>query len=122
MYNKVMLIGNLGKNVELKHTQSGAEVANFSLATSRRYKDSAGNQQSVTQWHNIAVWGKMAGVCNQYLQKGSKVFIEGEIEYQSWDSDSGKKSKTIINARNVTFLDKATSGGGASTPDEDLPF
>lgn len=104
--NKVMVLGRLGKDTELKYTPSGMAVCEFSVATSEEFKDKAGEKQTRTEWHTIIVWGKLGELCNQYLSKGSQVFIEGSLQTRSWDDKQGQKRyKTEINAKEVKFLD-----------------
>lgn len=104
--NKVLLIGRLGKEPEIRHTPSGSIVAKFTLATNEVFNDKAGQKKELTEWHNIEVWGKAAEHCNTYLNKGSKCYVEGRIKTQSWDDkDGNKKYMTVINALNVQFLD-----------------
>jgi len=103
--NKVMLIGRLGQDPELKYTPSGSAVCNFSLATSESWTDKSGQKQEKTEWHRVVVWGKLAELCNQYLAKGRQAFIEGSLQTRSWEGQDGqKKYTTEINARNVQFL------------------
>ena len=83
--NKVILVGRLGKDPELRSIPSGTSVAKFSLATDDRFTDKAGEKQERTEWHNIVVWGKLAEICGQYLRKGRLVYIEGSIRTDSWD-------------------------------------
>ncbi|TLU87696.1 MAG: single-stranded DNA-binding protein [Chlorobium sp.] len=93
--NKVMLIGHLGNDPELRTTSSGQSVANFTLATNENFKDSNGNLQERTEWHRIITWGKLAEICNQYLKKGRQVYIEGRLQTRSWDdAKSGEKKYT----------------------------
>lgn len=90
--NKVMLIGHLGNDPELRTTASGQSVANFTVATSENFKDASGNWQDRTEWHRIVVWGKLAEICSQYLKKGRQVYIEGRLQTRSWDDNkSGEK-------------------------------
>lgn len=89
--NKVILIGRLGKDPELKYTPSGAPVAKFSLATDESYKDRSGEQQKKTEWHNIVAWNKLAEICGEYLTKGKQVYIEGSIRSRQWEDQSGNK-------------------------------
>ncbi len=89
--NKVILVGNLGKDPELRYTPSGAAVATFSIATSERYKDRDGQQQEKTEWHNIVVWRNLAEICGKYLHKGKQVYIEGKIQTRSYDDRDGNK-------------------------------
>ena len=89
--NKAILIGNLGRDPELKYVPSGNSVANFTLATGETFKDRSGNRQTRTTWHNIVIWGKLAEVANQYLKKGSQVYLEGRIDNRSYDDKDGNK-------------------------------
>ena len=103
--NKVMLIGRLGQDPELKYTPSGAAVANFSLATTESWSDKSGQRQEKTEWHRIVVWGKLAELCNQYLAKGRQAFVEGSLQTRSWDDQNGQKRyMTEVVARNIQFL------------------
>lgn len=110
--NKVMLIGNLGKDPELRYTTSGVAVATFSLATSESWKDQDGNAQEKTEWHNIVAWRKLAEICGEWLKKGKKVYIEGRIQTRNYDDkNTGQKRYiTEIVADNLIMLD---GGGGA---------
>ena len=111
--NKVMLIGRLGQDPELKYTPSGSAVANFSLATSESWNDKSGQKQERTEWHRIVVWGKLAELCNQYLAKGRQAFVEGSLQTRSWEDQQGnKKYTTEIVARNIQFLG-GQAGAGA---------
>jgi len=114
--NKVMIIGRLGKDPELKYTPSGAAVCNFSVATSETWADKSGQKQEKTEWHNIVVWGKLAELCNQYLAKGRQAYIEGSLSTRSWDGKDGqKKYMTEVNAKTVQFLGgQANAGQGQS--------
>lgn len=135
--NKVLLIGNLGKDPELSYIPSGIAVAKFSLATSERWRDENNNLQERTEWHNIIAWRKLAEICNQYLKKGSKVFIEGRIQTRSWDDKNTgvKRYITEIIADDIIMLDakgadvSGIPSEGISDVDfspedqkEDLPF
>jgi len=112
--NKVILVGNLGKDPEVRYTQTGSAVANFSIATSEQWNDRDGKKQERTEWHNIVVWGKTAEHCGQYLSKGRQVFIEGSIRTRSYDDKSGNKRYiTEIVAQRVQFLG---GGGGTRVP------
>ena len=98
MLNKVMLIGNLGRDPEVRSTPSGQAVASFTLATTRRWRDKNGQKQEQTEWHNIVVWGKQAEIAGQYLTKGKQVYIEGRLQTRSWDDrqTGEKKYRTEI--------------------------
>lgn len=105
--NQVLLIGNLGNDVELRYTQSGQTIANFSLATSENYKEEDGSIGQKTEWHKIVVFGKLAENCSKYLQKGNKVFIEGKLQTRKWQDKSGQtRYVTEVIAQQIKFLDK----------------
>ena len=99
--NRVILVGRLGRDPEVKYTPSGAPVAKFSLATDEVFKDRSGEQQKHTEWHNIVVWNKLAEICGQYLTKGKQVYIEGSIRSRQWEDQAGNKrtSYEIIASR-----------------------
>ncbi|NQS97474.1 MAG: single-stranded DNA-binding protein [candidate division Zixibacteria bacterium] len=138
--NKVILIGNLGQDPELKYTPSGVAVCTFSIATKRTWNDQDGNRQEKTDWHNIKIWRKQAEIAAEYLKKGKQVCIEGRLETHSWEQDGQKKYMTEIIAQNFQMLGKKDdSGGGSERPqssetppsepeegstkeDDDLPF
>jgi single-strand DNA-binding protein len=103
--NKVILIGRLGRDPDLKYTPSGAPVANFSLATDESFKDRNGEQQSRTEWHRIVAWGKLAEICGEYLTKGKQVYVEGSIRSREYEDKSGNKRTVYeIVARQMTML------------------
>ncbi|MFZ4524528.1 MAG: single-stranded DNA-binding protein [Chlorobium sp.] len=113
--NKVMLIGHLGNDPELRTTTSGQSVANFTLATNESFKDSSGNLQERTEWHRIITWGKLAEICNQYLKKGQQVYVEGRLQTRSWDdAKSGEKRYTteIVCSDMQMLGGKREQGGG----------
>jgi len=114
--NKVILIGNLGKDPEVKFTPGGTAVAKFSLATNERYKDKAGEWQDRTEWHNIVAWQRLAEIVGEYVKKGNKLYVEGRLQTSSWDDkESGqKKYKTEIIAQDVVLL-----GGRGEAADPD---
>lgn len=91
MVNKVILLGNVGKDPEVKYLDSGSCLANFSLATSRKWKDKNNNTHTDTQWHRLVVWGKLGEIVEKYVKKGSQLYIEGEIRYRDYDNKEGKK-------------------------------
>ena len=93
--NKVMLIGNLGKDPEIRFTAGGQAVANFSIATTERWKGKDGNTEEKTEWHNIVVWGKLAELCREYLHKGRPVYVEGRLQTRRWDDKEGVKHTTV---------------------------
>jgi single-strand DNA-binding protein len=112
--NKVILVGNLGKDPEVKYTPQGTAVAKFSLATTDRYKDKDGNWQDRTEWHNIVLWQRLAEIAGEYLKKGSKVYIEGSIHTNSWDDKQTgeKKYRTEIVGNDLVLLSGRGEGGG----------
>ncbi len=140
--NKAILIGNLGRDPELRYTQSGQSVANFTLATSENWVGRDGQKQERTEWHRIVVWGKSAENCAQYLAKGRTVYVEGRIQSREWEDKEGNKRQTTeIVAQTVQFLggprgsgggggggfERGGSGGGDDLPPppsqgEDIPF
>ncbi|HNQ11678.1 MAG TPA: single-stranded DNA-binding protein [Bacteroidia bacterium] len=135
--NKVILIGNLGKDPEVKYVDGNIPVAKFPLATSETYKNRDGQKVDNTEWHNIVLWRGLAEVAEKYLKKGMLVFIEGKIKTRSWeDKDGNKKYMTEINGENLTILtrknddyssnsssdEKETSEANAGGPSDDLPF
>jgi single-strand DNA-binding protein len=137
MLNKVQLIGHLGQNPEMRYTQSNTPVCNFSLATNEKWKDKDGNKQEHTEWHKIVVWGKQAELCNEYLSKGRRVYLEGKNKTRSWETDTGEKRyMTEVHISNVVFLGGKENGSAAQhngqdnyagphstgLGDDDLPF
>jgi single-strand DNA-binding protein len=136
--NKVILIGNLGGDPELRSTPSGTSVATFTLATNENWTDKDGSKQERTEWHRIVTWGKLAEICGQYLRKGRQVYIEGRLQTRSWEDKQGNQRKTTeIVAREMQMLggrgeDENNRGATAETPefaaetvkieDDDLPF
>ena len=134
--NKVILIGNLGKDPELRYLPSGQAVTKFSLATGSKWKDKEGQWQDRTDWHNIVAFGKTAEICNEYLKKGSQVYIEGRIQTRSYDDrDGNKKWITEIIAQSMQMLGRKGEAeeeisetaeepqtGETKSEDDDLPF
>ena len=145
--NKAMIIGRLGADPEVRYTQNNTAVANMSVATSDRYKDSNGEFQERTEWHRVVAWGRLAEVCQQYLAKGSQVYFEGPIQTRSWENKEGQKQySTEIKAQAMQMLDSRTEkqqnssgqdahsesqqpveqesqlAGDDSESDDDLPF
>ena len=103
MVNKVILVGNLGRDPEVRTTPSGQAVANFSLATSRKWRDRDGNRQEQTEWHNLVVWGRQAEVAAQYLTKGRQIFVEGRLQTRSWDDrETGQKRRERASRHEVS--------------------
>lgn len=112
--NKVILVGNLGRDAELRYTPGGAAVANFSLATTETWTDkNSGQRQEHTEWHRVDVWGKRAEALQQYLRKGLRIYVEGSLRTRQWeDRDGNKRSSTDIRADRIEFLDSRGEGGG----------
>lgn len=113
--NKVILIGRLGQNPEVRYTPSGAAVANFSVATNESWTDKSGQKQERTEWHRVVVWGKLAELCSQYLSKGRQAYVEGRLQTRQWqDKDGQTKYTTEVQAQTVQFLGgQAGAGAGA---------
>jgi single-strand DNA-binding protein len=113
--NKVILIGRLGKDPEIRSTPQGTTVAKFTMATDERFTDRNGEKQERTEWHNIVAWAKLAEICGQYLKKGKLVYIEGQLRTDSWeDKESGQKRyRTEIVAQNMQMLDRRGDEGGS---------
>lgn len=129
--NRVTLLGNLGKDPEVKYTPSGTPVAKVSLATNERFKDKAGEWQERAEWHNIILWARLAELAKEYLHKGSKIAIEGSLRTRSWDKGGIKHYMTEIIAADLIMLDgrkadqaKPEPAAAAAGPitDEDIPF
>jgi single-strand DNA-binding protein len=142
--NKVILIGNLGKDPEIRTTPQGTTLARFSVATTTAWKDASGAKQERTEWHDIVAWEKLAQICGEYLTKGKQVYVEGSLQTRSWEDQNGQKRyKTEVKASNVVMLGRredgmrsgasanssrevaeapepATAGGGGY--DDDVPF
>jgi single-strand DNA-binding protein len=110
--NKVILIGNLGRDPETRYAQNGSAVTNFSVATSESWRDrTSGEQQERTEWHNVVCFARLAEIAGEYLRKGSKVYIEGSLRTTSWEQDGQKKYRTEIMARELQMLDGRGDGG-----------
>src|SRR5512135_657848 len=140
--NKVMLIGNLGKDPEVRYTTSGTAVASFSLATSERFKNKNGEWEEKTEWHNITLWSRLAEIAGEYLSKGKTVYIEGRLQTRKWqDRDGRDRYTTEIVGEKMQMLSGKGDGGGrargagrpesqdspsyeeaAFNPDDDIPF
>ncbi len=128
--NKVILVGNLGKDPEVKYLDSGIAVANFSLATTENYKNKEGERVSQTEWHNIVLWRGLAEVAEKYLKKGSSIYIEGRIRTRKWEDDDGKtRYNTEILGDNMTMLggkpqaeNKNADLTSSEHDEDDLPF
>ncbi len=116
--NKVILLGRLGQDPELKYTPGGSPVCNFSLATTESWTDKQGQKQEKTEWHRVVVWGKLAELCNQYLSKGRQAFLEGRLQTRSWDDkDGNKRYTTEILANSVQFIGGATASNNNQNVD-----
>ncbi len=138
--NKVILVGNVGKDPEVKYAPSGVALAKFSLATNERYKDKSGEWQDRTEWHSVVAWQRLAEIVGEYVRQGSKLYVEGKLQTSSWeDRNSGeKKYRTEIVARDLVLLgfrdagsdrdhegadeEKEAHAGAAEITDEDIPF
>jgi len=123
--NKVILIGRLGKDPDVRYTQSGTAVANFSIATSEEWKDkNTGRKQSKTEWHRVVAWRKLAELCNEYLQKGSEVYVEGSLQTKEWETNDGQKRRTTeVLAHNIQFIgDRGQAKKTETVAEDDLPF
>ena len=135
--NKVILVGRLGKDPEVKFTQGGVAIARFSMATDETWKDQSGERQQRTEWHNIVAWRKLAEICGQYLTKGKLIYIEGRLQTRSWDDKEGnKRTTTEIQADTMVMLsggkseDRRVEATSASSvvasdseiTDDDVPF
>ncbi len=113
--NKVILVGNLTKDPELKALPSGVKVASFGIATNRTWKDQSGKKQEQVEYHNIVSFGKPAELISQYMKKGNSIYVEGRLQTRSWDSEQGKKYRTEILVENFQFGPKASTGGPGDT-------
>ena len=112
--NKVILIGNLGADPEVRHLQNDVTVANFNLATSETYRDkTTGEKREVTEWHRVVVWRGLAEVVEKYVKKGSKVYVEGKLQTRKWEKDGIERYTTEIVAENLTMLDRPSNDGPA---------
>jgi single-strand DNA-binding protein len=117
--NRAIIVGNLGRDPEVRYTTGGQPVANFTVATNDRWTDKAGQPQERTEWHRIVVWGKQAENCGQYLKKGRSVYIEGRIQTREWTNKDGQKQYTTeIVANQVQFLGGRGEGGGGRGGDD----
>lgn len=116
--NKVILVGRLGKDPEVKHFQDGSAVCNFSIATSEEWKDkNSGEKKELTEWHRIVTFRRLAEICGQYLAKGRQVYVEGRLQTRSWEQDGVKRYSTEIVAKEVQFLGGRSDGGNQSQQD-----
>ena len=135
--NKVILVGNLGRDPEIRYTQQGTAVANFSLATTNRFKNRNGEMEERTEWHRIVAWDKLAEICGQYLAKGKQVYIEGRLQTREWeDKEGNKRSTTEVVTQTMQMLGRREGQGGSAAsspsgsapevvgdaPDDEIPF
>ena len=138
--NKVMLIGNVGSEPDIRATSSGTQVAKVSLATNRQWKDGSGQQKEKTEWHRLTFFGRLVDIVDQWVKKGDRLYVEGRIEYSESESDGQKKYWTDIIVAEMVMLGSTAGGGGGgrdggfqsdpspapappiSEPDDDLPF
>lgn len=138
--NKVIVLGNLGQDPELKYSANGAAVTMLSIATSEVWKDSDGNKKERTEWHRVVLWRRLAEIAGEYLKKGSKVYLEGRLQTRSWEKDGQKRYTTEIVAETLTMLDgrsdserpsepppptdmdMPSSGSSSAVDEDDLPF
>jgi len=119
--NKVILVGNLGADPEMRFTPGGMAVANFKLATSENFKDKEGNKQTKTEWHKVVAFNKLAEICGEYLSKGKQVYIEGKIQTRTWDDkDGNKKYTTEIVANSMQMLGSRGGESGAAASASDI--
>lgn len=115
--NKAMIIGRLGQDPDVRYTQSNTAVANLSVATSERYKDNMGEWKENTEWHRVVAWGRLAEICQEYLKKGSQVYIEGPIQTRKWEDKEGQtRYTTEIKALTMTMLDSKGDRSDADVP------
>lgn len=124
MINKAILVGNLGRDPEMRYTQDGSAVANFSVATTERWTDRATNERRErTEWHRVVCFRRLAEICGEYLHKGSKVYIEGSLQTRSWEGQDGQtRYTTEVVAREMKMLDsRGGGGGGGFGPDDPGP-
>lgn len=111
MINKVILVGRLGKDPEVKSTPSGTTITKFSMATDEKFTDRSGEKQERTEWHNIKAFGKLADICGQYLRKGKLVYVEGSLHYDQYEKDGQKRTWTEVLIRDMKMLDRGGDGG-----------
>ncbi len=113
--NKAMIIGNLGSDPEVRSTSSGTRVATLSVATSRSWTSRSGEEQEKTEWHRVVAWDRLAEICEEYLSKGDRIYVEGRIEYRQWEGDDGRtRYTTEIRAREMIMLGRGRGQGPAS--------
>src|SRR5918996_1549150 len=121
-YNKIIIIGNLGRDPELSYTPQGTAVCKFSVATNERRRDKAGEQQDITTWFRVSAWGKQAENISRYLTKGRKVYVEGRLHVEEWTDREGKPRQSLeVNASEVQFIDGPGGGGGGGVEGIPVP-
>ena len=125
--NKVMIIGRLGKDPEMRYTPSGRPVTNFSVATSRSWNTSDGERRTETEWFNVVAWGSLAEICNQYLVKGQQVYVEGRLQSRSWEDSEGKRHTSVEVVANEMIMLGDRRSSDKSPPDnepeeDEFPF
>lgn len=130
--NKVILVGRLGADPEVRYTAGGTAVAKFRIATSENWKDKDGNKQEKTEWHSVVAFGKLGEICGEYLSKGKQVYVEGRLQTRSWeDKEGNKRYTTEVNINNMVMLGSAEGGGkefsASAEPqafgsEDDIPF
>ena len=114
--NKILIIGNLGSDPEMRYTPNGNPVTSFTVATNRRYKTADGENREETEWFRVSAWNRLAETCNQYLQRGSKIYVEGRLSSRTYTGNDGETRVSLdVNASEVRFLDSRSSSGGDSS-------
>ena len=121
MINKVILVGHLGKDPEVRYLDQNRAVANLTLATNERYTDRNGNKVEQTEWHNLEMWDGLAKVAEKYLKKGSLVYVEGKLKTEEWEKDGVKRYTTRIRVNTMNMLDRAAGGGSSNAPGASSP-
>ncbi|MEE8556428.1 MAG: single-stranded DNA-binding protein [Myxococcota bacterium] len=120
--NKVILIGNLGRDPELRYTANGQPVANFTLATTESWTNKSGEREQRTEWHRIVTWGRLAEICGEHLNKGKQVYVEGRLQTREWEDREGNKRKTTeVTANQVLMLGRRGDGPGGPSSPPDAP-
>ena len=119
--NKVMVIGNLGRDPEMRYTPAGQAVTSFSVASNRKYKTAAGEEREETEWFNVNAWGKLGEVCNKYLTKGQQVYVEGRLQSRTWETQDGERRfGNSITLTDVQFLGRPPESQQANSQESDL--
>lgn len=124
--NKVILVGNLGSDPQMRYTPNGTAVANLSLATNEQWTDKDGNRQEQTEWHRIVAWARLAEICGEYLTRGRQIYVEGKLRTRAWEQDGVKRYTTEVVAQTIQMLggrqDTDTYGDYVPADDSDIPF